>query len=237
MAEGNTSNSKSEQQVGFPNESAEYRSARDKLLEAEIALRRQIEATAQLRRALPPGGEVPEDYVFQEGADAHPVRLSELFAGKSALIAYSFMFGPKDDHPCPNCTSILDALDGEAKHVNQRASLVVIAKSPIERIRAFARQRGWRGLRLLSSANNSYNLDYHGEGADGEQSATLNVFARDSDVMRHTYATEMQRAHSSPGEDPRHVDSIWPMWSLFDFTPDGRGDDHPKLQYPDTPPA
>jgi predicted dithiol-disulfide oxidoreductase (DUF899 family) len=233
MAEDNTTSSRSAQQPRFPNESPEYRSARDKLREAEIALRRQIEATAQLRRALPPGGEVREDYVFHEGEDAHPVRLSELFAGNSAVIAYSFMFGPEDDHPCPNCTSILDALDGEAKHVNQRASLVVIAKSPIDRIRAFAKQRGWRGLRLLSSAKNSYNPDYHGESAEGKQFATLNVFARKGDVVRHTYGTEMQWAPMEPGQDPRHVDSIWPMWSLFDLTPDGRGKDHPKLQYPD----
>src|ERR1700682_5192916 len=101
MTNGNIATSK--HQVRFPNESAEYRRARDVLREAEIALRRQVEATAQLRRSLPLGGEVPEDYVFQEGEDARPVRLSELFAGKPTLIAYSYMFGPKMDHPCPNC--------------------------------------------------------------------------------------------------------------------------------------
>src|SRR6202049_957386 len=102
MTNGSTATSKSPHQVRFPNESAEYRRARDVLREAEIALRRQVEATARLRRSLPPGGEVPEDYVFQEGEDAHPVRLSELFAGKPTLIAYSFMFGPKMDLACPN---------------------------------------------------------------------------------------------------------------------------------------
>jgi predicted dithiol-disulfide oxidoreductase (DUF899 family) len=237
MADGNTATSQSLHQVRFPNESAEYRRARDVLREAEIALRRQIEATAQLRRSLPLGGEVPEDYVFQEGEDAHPVRLSELFAGKPTLIAYSFMFGPAMDHACPNCTSILDALDGQAQHVNQRASLVVIAKSPIARIRAFAKERGWRGLRLLSSATNSYNTDYRGEDAKGAQMATLNVFTRKGGAVRHTFATEMQYAPFDPGQDPRHVDSIWPVWNLFDFTPDGRGDDHPKLQYGKRPPV
>jgi predicted dithiol-disulfide oxidoreductase (DUF899 family) len=222
--------------VRFPNESAEYRRARDVLLEAEIALRRQIEATAQLRRSLPPGGEVPEDYVFQEGEDAHPVRLSELFAGKPTLIAYSFMFGPKVDRPCPNCTAILDALDGEAQHVNQRASLVVVAKSPIARIRAFAAERGWRSLRLLSSATNSYNADYHGETATGGQTSTLNVFNCTDGAVRHSFAPELQHMPVDPGQSPRHVDSIWPMWNLFDFTPDGRGKDHPKLQYGGSPP-
>jgi predicted dithiol-disulfide oxidoreductase (DUF899 family) len=218
-------------QVRFPNESAEYRRARNILLEAEMALRSQIEATAQLRRRLPPGGEVSEDYMFQEGEDARPVRLSELFGSKPTLIAYSYMFGPKMDHSCPNCTSILDGLDGQAQHVNLRASLVVIAKSPIARIRAFAKERGWRNLRLLSSATNDYNIDYHGETATGEQTSTLNVFSCKDGNVRHTFATELQHTHCGPGESPRHVDSIWGLWNLFDFTPEGRGDHHPKLHY------
>jgi predicted dithiol-disulfide oxidoreductase (DUF899 family) len=231
MPDDNIATTKTQHQVRFPNESAEYRRARNILLEAEIALRSQIEATAQLRRGLPLGGEVPEDYVFQEGEDARPVRLSELFGGKPTLIAYSYMFGPKMDHSCPNCTSILDGLDGQAQHVNQRASLVVIAKSPIARIRAFAKERGWRNLRLLSSATNDYNIDYHGETAKGEQTSTLNVFSCKDGTVRHTFATELQHAPHGPGGSPRHVDSIWALWNLFDFTPDGRGDDSPKLHY------
>jgi predicted dithiol-disulfide oxidoreductase (DUF899 family) len=237
MADGNTPGAKSSHRERFPNESAEYRRARNGLLEAEIALRRQIEAVAAQRRALPPGGEVPEDYVFEEGEDARPVRMSKLFAGKPTLIAYSFMYGPKMDHACPACTSILDALDGEARHVIQRASLVVIAKSPIARIIGHAKQRGWRSLRLLSSAANSYNADYHGENAKGEQTSTLNVFTLEAGVVRHNFGTEMHNGASDPGQDPRHVDSIWPLWNLLDFTPEGRGDFHPKLQYADGPSA
>ena len=203
----------SSHQNRFPNESAEYRRARNGLLEAEIALRRQIEAVAAQRRALPPGGEVPEDYIFEEGEDARPVRLSQLFAGKPTLIAYSFMYGPTMDHACPNCTSILDALDGEARHVTQRASLVVIAKSPIARVRAHAQQRGWRALRLLSSARNSYNADYRGENAEGKQNSALNVFTLKGGVVRHSYGSEMHDGPSEPGQDPRHVDSIWPLWN------------------------
>jgi predicted dithiol-disulfide oxidoreductase (DUF899 family) len=231
MPEDNITTMKTLHQVRFPNESAEYRRARNTLLEAEIALRSQIEATAQLRRRLPLGGEVPEDYAFQEGEDSRPVRLSELFGGKPALIVYSYMFGPKMDHSCPNCTSILDGLDGQAQHVNQRASLVVVAKSPIARIRAFAKERGWRNLRLLSSATNDYNIDYHSETAEGEQTSTLNVFSCKDDTVRHTYATELQHAPRNPGESPRHVDSIWALWNLFDYTPEGRGETHPKLHY------
>jgi len=235
MVDQNASGLKSSQQERFPNESAEYRRARNSLLEAEIALRRQIEAVAAQRRALPQGGEVPEDYIFEEGEDARPVRMSQLFAGKPTLIAYSFMYGPKVDHACPNCTSILDALDGEARHVTQRASLVVIAKSPIARIRIHAKQRGWRTLRLLSSAANSYNADYHGENAKGDQTSMLNVFTLKGGVVRHSFGSEMHKGTSDPNQDPRHVDFIWPLWNLLDFTPEGRGDFHPKLQYADSP--
>src|SRR5947208_17192085 len=85
--------------IAFPGESAEYRGARDRLLGQEIELRRAMEAVAAARRALPPGGVVPEDYDFQgkraDGSLAE-VRLSELFApGKDSLVIYSFMF-PRD---------------------------------------------------------------------------------------------------------------------------------------------
>jgi len=121
--------------------------------------------------------------------------------------------------------------------VTQRASLVVIAKSPIARIRAHAKQRGWRGLRLLSSAANSYNIDYHGENTNGEQTSSLNVFTLKDGVVRHSFGTEMHNGPADPGQGPRHVDSIWPLWNLLDFTPEGRADFHPKLQYADGPSA
>jgi predicted dithiol-disulfide oxidoreductase (DUF899 family) len=91
----------------FPGESPEYRVARDRLLQHEIELRRAMEAVAAARRQLPPGGVVPEDYVFQgPGADATPtdVRLSELFApGQDSLVIYSFMLprDPGDGRPGP----------------------------------------------------------------------------------------------------------------------------------------
>jgi predicted dithiol-disulfide oxidoreductase (DUF899 family) len=219
--------------VRFPGESAEYRAARDRLLEAEIALRRQTEAVAAQRRALPPGGRVREDYVFAEGDDARPVRLSQLFGDKQTLLVYSYMYGPAMERPCPACTAMLDGLDGQALHIAQRAALVVVARSPIARIRAFAAERGWRRLRLVSSADNTYNADYHGEDAKGAQLPVLNVFTKDADdQVRHSYCTELMFAPSDPGQHARHIDAIWPMWSAFDFTPEGRGaDTHPRLSY------
>jgi predicted dithiol-disulfide oxidoreductase (DUF899 family) len=223
--------------VSFPNEGAKYREARNALLNAEIALRQQVETVAAMRRGLPLGGEAPQDYVFQEGDPARDTRLSALFGGKQTLVVYSFMYGPEMAAACPNCTSILDALDGEAKHIVQRVSLAVVARSPIARIRKFAEERAWRDLRLLSSANNTYNVDYHGENAQGEQTSNLNVFTLKDGTVRHAYSTEMQFVPRVQGGDPRHVDSIWPMWSLFDFTPDGRGDGHPKLHYASAAPT
>jgi predicted dithiol-disulfide oxidoreductase (DUF899 family) len=219
----------------FPGESKAYRAARDKLLRAEIDLRRKTESVAALRRKLPVGGAVPEDYEFEEFGDsiARRVKLSELFApGKDTLVVYSFMYSPNMAHACPACPSILDSLDGAAPHLTQRVTLAVVAKSPIARIRKFARKRGWRHLRLISSAGNSYNRDYRGETAQGEQTPMLNVFAKRSGKIRHAYSTELRLLPSDKGQDPRHVDSIWPLWNVFDFTPDGRGTNwHPRLNY------
>lgn len=231
----------------FPNETTEYRAARDQLLEAEMQLRRQLESVAAQRRALPLGGVVKEDYVFEELAvdplapespAIRETRLSELFAGGSdTLVIYSYMYGPEMKEPCPSCTSILDGLDGEAPHIRQRVSFVVVAKSPIQRIRDFAAARGWRNLRLLSSARNSYNADYHGENAKGSQIPALNVFARRGDSVYHFYNTELLYVKPEPGQDGRHVDLIWPLWNVLDLTPEGRGTDfNPRLRYPDQEP-
>lgn len=217
--------------IRFPGESAEYRGARNELLEAERILRRDVERVAAMRRALPLGGEVPQDYVFD--GEEGPVRLSELFdGGKDSLIVYSYMFGPQMKQPCVMCTSILDALDGEAPHVMQRVNLAVVARSPIERIAGFARPRGWRNLRLLSSANNSYNRDYHGEDEKGAQMPNANVFVRRDGKVRHFYSTELLFEPAEPGQDGRHVDMFWPLWNLFDLTPEGRGTNwYPRLAY------
>jgi predicted dithiol-disulfide oxidoreductase (DUF899 family) len=238
--------------IRFPSETDEYRLARNELLEAEIDLRRRTEAVASKRRTLPLGGAVPEDYRFEEVADSGgEVRFSELFeAGKDTLVVYSFMFprwpgdtrpGPGGETgklplagtPCASCTSILDSLDGAAAHLDQRLNLVVVAKSDPQRIRTFASERGWRNMRLLSSQNNAYNRDYQAENAEGAQLPLLNVFVRDGEELRHAWATELMFAPRDEGEDARHVDSIWPIWSVLDMTPEGRGTEpaFPKLRY------
>ena len=142
------------------------------------------------------------------------------------------MFGPQMPAPCPMCTSMLDGLDAQAPHVTQRVNVAVVAKSPIARIREFARDRGWRHLRLLSSAANTYNRDYHGETDDGAQMPMMNVFTRRKGRIYHTWASEMLFVPPDRGQDGRHVDSIWPLWNVLDLTPEGRGKTwYPKLRY------
>jgi predicted dithiol-disulfide oxidoreductase (DUF899 family) len=240
--------------IAFPGESAEYRTARDRLLRQEIDLRRATEVVASARRKLPPGGIVPQDYVFQtQGPNGAPadVRLSELFApGKDSLVIYSMMFprSPGDDRPgpaggqtalvplaqgpCPSCTAFLDALDGAAEHASQRVNLAAAGKAPIERILTFAAERGWRRLRLLSTAGSTYNRDYLAETRDGEQRPMLNVFHRDGDTIRHFWGSELFYAPEDPGQDPRHVGTLEPLWNLFDLIPEGRPADwYEQLSY------
>lgn len=229
--------------VRFPGESDQYRQAREELLQAEIDLRRQIEAVAVQRRTLPLGGVVPEDYVFDEwDADtgaARTVRLSELFEdGKDTLFLYSHMFIPgREGLPleegCPSCTSIIDAVDGEVPHITQLINFAVVAKPPIEHFRAHAQARGWRHARLLSSANATYNRDYHAETPDGEQLPVATVFARRDGRIHHMWSSELFLVPSEPGQEPRHVDFMWPLWAILDRTPEGRDRDwRPALQYP-----
>src|SRR5450755_299057 len=153
--------------VRIANESAEYRAARTALLAEEIELRRHIERVAAQRRALPPGGEVTGDYRFQ-GEDG-PIDFAGLFGDKQTLAIYSYMFGPERERPCPMCTNLLDAWEGNAADIGQRMSLVVVARSPLERLVAWKRERGWKHLRVASDLTGAYSRDYHGILPDGSE--------------------------------------------------------------------
>ncbi|HVJ40407.1 MAG TPA: DUF899 family protein [Dongiaceae bacterium] len=219
-------------QYGFtyPNESAEYRRARKELLAAEIELRRQIERVAEQRRALPVGGIIPEDYALI--GETGPVRFSELFGRHDTLVVYSYMYGPQRMRPCPMCTSLLSAWDGEVPDIEQRVAFAVFAKSPIERLAAFKRERGWRYLKLYSSAGSHFNRDYHADGPNGEDDPALNVFTRRNGKIHHFWGAEMTGKTADPGQDPRGAPDLMPIWTILDLTPDGRGSDwYPKLSY------
>jgi predicted dithiol-disulfide oxidoreductase (DUF899 family) len=229
----------------FPGESAAYRAARNALLQEEMELRRHVERVAAQRRRLPLGGVVPEDYQFT-GAPG-PVRFSTLFEpGKDTLAVYSFMFGPEREQPCPGCTHFLDSLDGASEHISQRVNLVVVAKSPFARLQNLAKARGWRRLRLLSTANNSFDRDYFGDSTalpmgvrtqqdfkPGEEwdMPILNVFRRDGDTIRHFWGSELLYVPAESGQEYRHNDQLNVLWNTLDLTPEGRGDFQPQLRY------
>jgi predicted dithiol-disulfide oxidoreductase (DUF899 family) len=216
----------------FPNESDAYRQARTALLAEEIELRRHIERVAEQRRALPPGGEVSGDYRFED--ENGPCDFAALFGNKQTLVVYSFMFGPQRERPCPMCTSMLSAWDGEARDMEQHIALAVVARSPIDRLLAFKQQRGWRGLHLYSDTNGHFSRDYYGMSKDGGDDAAVNVFTRRDGTIRHFWSGEMGMETSDPGQDPRGAPDLMPIWTVLDMTPEGR-DPHwyPRLEYAD----
>lgn len=219
----------------FPNEDAQYREARNELLRAEIGLRAEIERVAALRRKLPLGGPVSEDYQFtglnDDGAE-YRVRISELFRdGRESLLIYSYMYGPGMENSCPLCTAFLDSISGHVKHITERLNLAIVARSPIKRIREFAKTRRWDDLPLLSSSENTYSADYFAEDAEGNQWPMANVFVKRDDEVRHFWGTELL-FEKFPAGDFRHVDLLWPLWHFFDLTPEGRGGSwYPSLTY------
>ena len=216
-------------QAHFPNESAAYRTARNALLVKEIELRRNLEAVAELRRQLPPGGAVTKDYRFM--GEAGPVGFADLFGNKETLIIYSYMFGPKRATPCPSCTSFMATWEEKMADIEQRVSLVMMARSPIERLFEAKKARGWTKLHVYSDKSGDYPGDY--VSAEDADIPGYNVFTRRDGTIRHFWSGEMSGAMADPGQDPRGAPDPDPLWALFDTMPEGRGVNwYPKLSYP-----
>jgi len=215
-------------QAHYPNESAEYRTARNALLAEEIELRRHIERVAAQRRALPLGGKLPEDLELVSEAGA--IRFSTLFSGKKTLMVYSMMYGPQRKAPCPSCTSFLSAWNGMAVNLRERVGVVVTARSPIERLMEYKRQRGFANLPFVSDLTGDYTRAY--VSADDADIPGLSVFTNHDGVIRHFNSGEMSGAMADPGQDPRGAPDPDPLWLMLDLTPEGRGTDwYPKLEY------
>jgi predicted dithiol-disulfide oxidoreductase (DUF899 family) len=215
--------------VRILNENAEYRRARTALLAEEIELRRQIERVADMRRGLPPGAEVKNySFVGEKG----PTDLKSMFGDKQTLVIYNFMYGPQRERPCPMCTSLLSSWDGEAQDIMQNVALAVTARSPIERLVAFKKERGWRNLKLYSDPSEEFSSDFHAIGEKGEDWAGLHVFTRRDGKIRHFWSGEMDFSTADPGQDPRGAPDLMPLWTVLDCTPEGRRPDwYPKLGY------
>jgi predicted dithiol-disulfide oxidoreductase (DUF899 family) len=221
----------------FPDESENYRAARDVLLTKEQELRALQEEVAQMRRDLPAGGILKEDYLFQEislaDGSTTDVRFSDLFGDKNDLLVYSYMYGPDWDDPCPSCTSATDGFNAMSRHVRQQVEMVVVGKASPAQLYAIAQERGWRDVRLLSSENNDYTRDYLSQPDESTKSLIpiMNSFHKDGGDVRHVWASELFWTQM-PGGHPRHIDTAWPMWALLDMTRAGRHPDMgPKLRY------
>jgi predicted dithiol-disulfide oxidoreductase (DUF899 family) len=212
----------------FPNESPAYRAVRNALLAEEIELRRHLERVAAQRRALPPGGPIPQDFEFI--AESGPARLSQLFGNKSTLLIYSMMFGPQRKSPCPSCTSFITSWNGTAVNLRERVAMAVSARSPIERLREYKQQRGFANIPFLSDTSGDYTRTY--VTADDADIPGFSVFTRDNRTIRHFYSGEMSFDMADPGQDPRGAPEMDPLWSMLDYIPEGRGTDwYPKLSY------
>jgi predicted dithiol-disulfide oxidoreductase (DUF899 family) len=212
----------------FPNESAEYRSARQNLLVEEIELRRHIERVAELRRALPPGGEVTKSYVFE--SENGKVNFADLFGDKQTLAIYSYMFGPQRQAPCPMCTSFMSTWEHKLRDIEQRIAIVFTARSPIARLIEAKKARGWTRHKIFSDASGDYTRDY--VSADDADVPGYSVFTRRDGVIRHFWSGEMSGAMADPGQDPRGAPDFDPLWTVLDTTREGRGTEwYPKLSY------
>jgi predicted dithiol-disulfide oxidoreductase (DUF899 family) len=215
-------------QAHFPNESAQYRAARNKLLGEEIELRRHIERVAAQRRALPPGGEIATD--FELIAETGPVPFSRFFGDKDTLMVYSMMYGPDRKGPCPMCSSFLSAWNGTAINLRQHVAIAVTARSPIDRLIEYKRQRDLAHLPFVSDQSGDYTRTY--VSAEDADVPGFSVFTRRDGVIRHYYSGEMSGTMADPGQDPRGAPDLDPLWLLLDLTPAGRGTDwYPKLDY------
>jgi len=212
----------------FPNETAEYRAARNALLTEEIELRRHIERVAEQRRALPAGGEIAKDYEFI--SEKGPTRMSDLFGGKDTLMIYSMMFGPQRKAACPMCTSFLMSWNGTATNLRERVAIAVTARSPIEGLIEYKHQRGLEKLPFFSDLNGEYTRTY--VNADDADVPGFSVFTRRDGKVRHFYTGELSGSMADPGQDPRGAPDMDPLWLMLDITPEGRGTDwYPKLDY------
>jgi predicted dithiol-disulfide oxidoreductase (DUF899 family) len=215
--------------IRHPNESEEYRRARQTLLIEEIELRRNAERVASLRRDLPPGGEVPDDYLFV-AENGSGVSLADLFGEHDTLIIYSYMFGPQREAPCPMCTSLMGGLDHKIADICQRVAIAFTARSPIERLIDAKASRGWRDLPVYSDESGGYTRDY--VSAEDADMAGYNVFTRRDGVIRHFWRDEISGDMADPGQDPRSAVEMDPLWLLLDTSPEGRGTEwHPQLTY------
>jgi predicted dithiol-disulfide oxidoreductase (DUF899 family) len=215
----------------FPGETAAYADARRALLAEEIEARRHLARVAEQRRALPPGPVIEKNYRFVDLNGAQ-VGLIDLFGQHDTLVTYFWMFGPQRARPCPMCTNLLGPLNGNATDIKQRAALKILGRSPVQRQMDFARERGWAFLDFVQSVGDDHARDIGALRPDGQEDPALVVYHREGTQVRLFWAGEMDGEMADPGQDPRGVPDLAPLWNILDLTPEGRDPKwYPKLNY------
>ncbi len=223
--------------IRWEGESAGYRQARTALLAEEIELRRQIQRIAEHRRALPLGP-VAKGYRFLD-EQGNEIGLVDLFGRHDTLFTYFWMYGPERERPCPMCTSFVGSLDIPTPDIEQRLAIAIVGRSPVARQLAFARERGWRNLKFYQTVGDDFGRDTHALSDEGE-GASVTVWRREPapskdgrDKARLFWAAEGGVETADPGFDPHLAPDPTPLWTILDWTPEGRGTDwYPKLSYP-----
>lgn len=215
---------------GLLGESDAYRKARNALLAEEIEFRRHMTRLSQQRQALPPGPVIEKDYKFKDGNG--DVSLLDLFGPHKTLVTYFWMYGPKRERPCPMCTNWLGGANGNAADIKQCVALKILGRSTVERQNAFALERGWRDLDFVQTVGDDYAKDFRLLNPDGTENPALIVYQRDGDKVRLFWSAEMTREMADPDQDPRVAPDVAPLWTILDFTPEGRDPKwYPKLSY------
>lgn len=199
--------------------------ARMELLAAEKAFTDKRDELSALRRKMP-WVKVDEAYVF-EGPDGQ-VSLKDLFAGRSQLIVYHFMFAPENEWGCKSCSFWADHFDGAIPHLGARdTSFAVISRAPVEKLQRQAKRLGWT-FPWVSSGRTSFNYDFAvsfagGAGSEddynfGRQTVPhpdlpgFSVFVKGEDgAIHHAYSTYA-----------RGIEMANATYSLLDLTPKGR---------------
>ena len=205
----------------------DWLAAREQLLRKEKEFTRLRDRLSAERRELP-WVRVDKDYVF-EGPDGKET-LAELFAGRSQLIVYHFMFGPGWEQGCPSCSFVSDHIDGANRHLPHRdVTLLAVSRAPLEQIQSFQERMGWR-FKWVSSYGNDFNRDYHvsfteDEMAQGEvyynyrkgefpseEAPGVSVFYKDATgAVFHTYSAYA-----------RGLDMLVGAYNYLDLVPKGR---------------
>jgi len=134
----------------------------------------------------------------------------------------------------PSCTALIDMWDGTMPHLEGLGgNLVVVARAPIARARPSHTTRAGSIRAWSRRRTTPFGRDYGGDGPDGEPVPIMTVFKRWPDgVIRLHWASELIHEPPEAGQDPRHLGTVEPLWTLFDLTPAGRPAGDEQMAYP-----